>query len=155
MFCIKCGGSVPTTARFCPACGSSVVDSSGAAAPAKRPPQSGKKLIAVIAGIAIVCAVVAAVMLHARRQQQDDQTVSAAAAAPQSTIAQSADPQTAAPSDAVTKPAQTIEGFDWSGLSPEELLAARQALDAAIAKEEQNSAKNAGASQPAGAPSTP
>jgi hypothetical protein len=36
-------------------------------------------------------------------------------------------------------PAQII-GFDWSGLSPEQLQSARAALDEAIAKEEQSRA---------------
>ena len=148
MFCIKCGGSIPTTARFCPACGNPVSEGGGQTASAQRPPQSGvapekrsanTRLIALIAGIAIVCAAIAAVLLHPRRQTPD--------------AAGSATPAVA-PSEAVAKPTSTIAGFDWSGLSPEELLAARAALDAAIAKEEQSSAKSPSSLQPASA-STP
>lgn len=158
MFCITCGGSIPTTARFCPACGTPVSQSGGQTEPVQRPPQSAvapekqganKRLIAIIAGIAIVGAAIAAVLLNTRSQQQTGQAAGAAV-----TATQAAAPEPAASSENVVKPASTLAGFDWSGLSPEELLAARAALDAAIAKEEQ-SAQNRATSQPASAPSTP
>jgi len=58
------------------------------------------------------------------------------------------------PEASVAKPASPASpGYDWSGLSPEELQSARLALDAAIAKEEQAAAaKTAAGSQ---SPSVP
>jgi hypothetical protein len=154
MYCVNCGGPIPSTARFCGTCGSPIDQDRGEPASAGTSSQSpvtpatrgaDKKLIAIIAGVVIGAAAIAALLLHSRAQQQGVPAAAAATSASQDT----------APSAAAVTPAATIAGFDWSGLSPEELQAARAALDAAIAREEQSNAKNPGASQPPSAPSTP
>jgi hypothetical protein len=118
MNCTKCGEQVLETARFCPACGTPV----GGADASKV--QSRGRLIAMLGGALAVVIIAAAALFYAKR--------------PQPSVAPAVAPQAQAPGGdaAKTTPAQ-IAGFDWSGLSPEQLQAARAALDAAIAKEEQ------------------
>jgi hypothetical protein len=120
MNCIKCGQQIPETARFCPGCGTPVGGG-------RSKPEIRRRLIAIIGGGVAVLLLIAAAMLYMTRPQ------------PSAAVA----PQTQTPGGDSVKaqitPAQ-ITGFDWSGLSPEQLLSARAALDEAIAKEEQSRA---------------
>jgi hypothetical protein len=130
----------PTAARFCPACGAPV-DAAGAAAQPSTPSASRRPLIAVIGGILLAAIAVSAYVVF-----KPAPTPAVGAGAPLAQ-AQAPDAGTATP------PSPASAGFDWSGLSPEELQAARLALDAAIATEEQAAAAKAAAgSQTASAP---
>jgi hypothetical protein len=114
-----------SSAHFCPGCGIAVsAENAGAARPG-RPRRAA--LVALIAGAALI--IVAAVVALRRPQP------SAQAAPPPPATTQPV--HDAAAATAAT-PATTE--FDWSGLSHEELVQARSALDAAIAREEQRSA---------------
>lgn len=118
MNCTKCGEQVLETARFCPACGTPV----GGADASKAQRRGG--LIAMVGGALAVVLIAAAALVYVKRPQ------------PSVAPAVALQAQAAGGDAAKATPAQ-IAGFDWSGLSPEQLQAARAALDAAIAKEEQ------------------
>jgi hypothetical protein len=120
MNCIKCGQEVSETARFCPACGTPV----GGGRPGT---EIRRRLIAIIGGGVAALVIVAAAVLYIKR--------------PQPSVVPAVTPQAQPPGGDSVKiaPAQII-GFDWSGLSPEQLQSARAALDEAIAKEEQSRA---------------
>jgi hypothetical protein len=125
MNCTKCGQPVSDTAHFCPGCGTPV-----GGGPSR--PTTGGRLIAILGGAVALLLIAAAAVWFIKRPQP-----SGSAAALQA--------QPAAPDSPKIAPAQ-IGGFDWSGLSPEQLQSARAALDEAIAKEER---ARAGASNPA------
>jgi len=131
MNCTKCGEQVLETARFCPACGTPV----GGAGPSKA--QSRARLIAMIGGALAVVVIAAAALFFINR--------------PKPGVAPAVAPQAQAPGGDTAKmtPAQ-ITGFDWPCLSPEQLQAARAALDAAIAKEEQGRLGKSNAAHPDG-----
>jgi hypothetical protein len=139
MYCTKCGGLAPTTARFCPACGTAV-DAAGAAPSHAGAKRGFKRWLIAVIGAIVVAAVAAATYFVVKP-----------APAPVAGVIASQD---RAPEASVAKPGSpATPGFDWSGLSPEELQSARLALDAAIAKEEQAAAaKTAAGSQ---SPSVP
>jgi hypothetical protein len=125
MNCIKCGQEVSETARFCPACGTPVGGG-------RSRPETRRRLIAIIGGGVVVLLIVAAAMLYFKRPQPS--------VVPAVTLqAQPPGGESAKIAPAQITPAQ-IAGFDWSGLSPEQLQSARAALDEAIAKEEQSRA---------------
>jgi hypothetical protein len=102
-------------------------------------------VILVLAGVAII-AIVAAFFV----QQRLRSAAPPSAAMPQEPVPQpTAPPQPVAPQSVAPPPTASADvGFDWTGLSREELLAARSALDAAIAREEQQRVAAAGG-QPA------
>jgi hypothetical protein len=122
MNCIKCGQQIPETARFCPGCGTPVGGG-------RSKPEIRRRLIAIIGGGVAVLLLIAAAIVYMKRPQPG----AVAAVAPQ-TLTPGADSV-----KAQITPAQ-ITGFDWSGLSAEQLQSARAALDEAIAKEEQSRA---------------
>ena len=131
---MKCGGSVPTAAHFCPGCGTAVADAGTASGSsgdfAKR--THTRRWLGILAGVIILGVMAAAALFVARRQP----------ALEHSAIVPTGVPQANAPGENSAKPApQVVAGFDWSGLTAEQLLAARAALDEAIAKEEQSTAK--------------
>ena len=125
MNCVKCGQQVSDTARFCPSCGTPV--GGGPSRPTTR-----GRLIAILGGVAVLL-IAAAVVWFIKRPQTDG-----SAAALPAQPAGSAAPLPALPigGDSVKIAPAQIGGFDWSGLSPEQLQSARAALDEAIAKEE-------------------
>jgi hypothetical protein len=139
MNCNKCGQEVSETTHFCPACGTPV----GAG---RSRPEIRRRLIAIIGGGVAVLLIVVVAMLYIKR--------------PQPSVVSAVTPQAQPPggdsakiAPAQVTPAQII-GFDWSGLSPEQLQSARAALDEAIAKEEQSRAGISKAAH-AGGTSTP
>lgn len=135
MNCIKCGGQLLETARFCPACGTPV---GGASRPQIRARLLVIGGVAAVVGIAIV-----GVLLFLNRT-------------PPTAAAPVAVPQAPAPvADTAKIASAQIPGFDWSGLSPEQLQAARAALDQAIAKEEQGRTAKSGAAVPAAGKTAP
>ena len=128
---MKCGGSVPAAARFCPGCGTAVADRGTAAGStddyAKR--SRTRRLLGIFGGVIILGLIAAAALFFARRQPPLEQTAIAPVGEKP-------------PGENSAKPTpQMPAGFDWSGLTAEQLLAARAALDEAIAKEEQSTAK--------------
>jgi hypothetical protein len=134
---MKCGGSVPAAASFCPGCGTAVADGGTAAGStddyAKR--RRTRRLLGIFGGVIILGLIAAAALFVARRQPPLQQ---------QTAIVPVGTPLEKAPGENSTKPtSQAVAGFDWSGLTAEQLLAARAALDEAIAKEEQSTAKGA------------
>lgn len=137
MNCIKCGEPLPATARFCPACASPVPGKLRAAGgPAQSTLEARRRRVAIVGGVgaAVALAIVAAFIYFKRGQPS-----AAPDTAPQ--------PQASGADSAKVTPAQAA-GFDWSGLNPEQLQAARAALDAAIAKEEQTRPGNSKAARP-------
>jgi hypothetical protein len=101
-----------------------------------------RRLIAVIAGVIVLAAIAAAAFFWGKP-------------APAPAVSAGA-PQDKTPQGSTDKPASPVNaGFDWSGLSPEELHAARLALDAAIAKEEQAAAAKAAAATAAAGSNRP
>ena len=123
MKCIKCGQEVSETARFCPACGTPVGGG-------RSGPEIRRRRIALIGGGVAVLLIGAAAIFYIERPRPS--VVPAVTLQPPG-----GDSAKIAP--AQITPAQ-IAGFDWSGLSPEQLQSARAALDEAIAKEEQSRA---------------
>jgi predicted nucleic acid-binding Zn ribbon protein len=137
MNCSKCAAPLPDTARFCLACGAAVADSDA------RPKHLRWRTTAVLMAGVMLLIVVGAV-LFARSTKR-------LSPPPPAAITQERAP-TQAPAPGAAQPAPaTVDGYDWSGLSPEELIAARKSLDAAIAREEQNIASRA----KGGAPPSP
>lgn len=129
-------------ARFCPACAAPIPGNSRANGPAAQSTlQARRRRIAIAGGVgaAVAIAIVAALVYFKRAEP-----VAPGAAQPA--------PAPRADSAKVT-PAQAA-GFDWSGLNPEQLQAARAALDAAIAKEEQTRPGNAKPARSPDGPST-
>ncbi|HMD72321.1 MAG TPA: zinc ribbon domain-containing protein [Steroidobacteraceae bacterium] len=136
MNCSKCGAPLPATARFCPACAAPVAGNLRAAGGTDQSAlEARRRRIAIVGGIgaAVAVAIVAAFMNLNRTQPVAPPT-------PQPAQASGAD-------SAKVTPAQAA-GFDWSGLDPEQLQAARAALDEAIAKEEQTRPGNSKAARP-------
>jgi zinc ribbon protein len=136
MNCIKCGEPLPPTARFCPSCAAPVAGnlrSAGGAAQSTREAGRRRIVIAGAAGAAVAVAIAAAVIYLKRAPP----------------VAPGVVPQVQAPNadSAKLTPAQAA-GFDWSGLDPEQLQAARAALDEAIAKEEQTRPGNSKTARP-------
>ena len=123
MNCIKCGQQLSETARFCPLCGTPVVGGRSRAEIRRR--------LIIGGGVAVLLVVASAVLFFKRPQPSVVPVVAPQAQPP------GGDSPKIAP--AQITPAQ-IAGFDWSGLSPEQLQSARTALDEAIAKEEQGRA---------------
>jgi hypothetical protein len=142
MYCMKCGGPVPAAARFCPGCGIAVADG-GTAAGSTEPPVSAapaeikrghtRRLLGIFGGIIVLGLVAAAALIIARRQPPLEQTAIVPVGAP---------PEKPPGETPATLTPQVVAGFDWSGFTAEQLLAARAALDEAIAKEEQGTAKD-------------
>jgi len=128
MNCIKCGGQLLETARFCPACGTPVGGASR--------PQIRARLL-VIGGVAALVAV--AIIVALLFLNRAPPTAASPAAAPSAAVPQ------APVADSARITASQVTGFDWSGLSPEQLQAARAALDQAIAREEQGRTAKSGA----------
>ena len=136
MNCIKCAQEVSETARFCPACGTPVGDG-------RSRPEIRRRLTIIGGGVAVLL-IGAGAIFYIERPQPG--VVAAVTLQPPG-----GDSAKIAP--AQITPAQ-IAGFDWSGLSPEQLQSARAALDEAIAKEEQSRAGISKAAH-AGGKSTP
>ena len=135
MYCTKCGGPVPEAAHFCPGCGTAVADGGTAAVSiddsAKR--RHSRRWLGILGGAMILGLLAAAALFVTRRQPPPPA---------QSAIVPVGAPQENAPGENSSKPVpQVVAGFDWSGLTAEQLLAARAALDEAIAKEEETTAK--------------
>jgi len=125
MNCIRCGALLPAAARFCPACAAPIDEGlrgDGGEAEAELQRRRRRVAIAGGGGALVALGIGAAVFFYVGRAPTTIRA-SAPAAAPRANAA----PLT---------PAQ-VTGFDWSGLTPEQLQAARAALDEAIAKEEQ------------------
>jgi hypothetical protein len=160
MYCVKCGAQLGGSQRFCVGCGTPVDVAPVTAArpattqraatpqraaptqrPARQPGSRGPWVILVIAGVAIIAIVAAFVV-----QQRLRSAAPPSAATPQEPLPQPAAPPQPVPPQSVAPPpaAPADAGFDWTGLSREELLAARSALDAAIAREEQQRTAPAG-----------
>ena len=158
MNCTQCGQQVSETTRFCPSCGTPVGATPVSSAPvssapisstpvrgtriggAPSKPESRGKLVAILGGVGLLL-IIAAGVWYIKRPQPGSSTV-----ALQTTQPTGGDPGKATPAQ--------ISGFDWSGLSPEQLQSARAALDEAIAKEERARASSSNAA-PADAKSTP
>ena len=129
-------------ARFCPACAAPIPGNLRTTGPeAQSALQARRRRIAIDGGVgaAVAVAIVSAFVNFKRTQ-------TAAPVATQQPEASGAD-------SAKVTPAQAA-GFDWSGLNPEQLQAARAALDAAIAKEEQTRPGNAKPARSPDGPST-
>ena len=124
MNCIKCAQEVSETARFCPACGTPVGGG-------RSRPEIRRRLTIIGGGVAVLLILAAAIWYIKRPQPSVVPAVTLQAQPPGGDSAKIAPAQ--------ITPAQ-IAGFDWSGLSPEQLQSARAALDEAIAKEEQSRA---------------
>jgi len=123
MNCIKCGTPLPDTARFCPACAAPVDASLGAESGAVQSVSQRRRRRLMFAGGAVVAlGIGAAALVYFMR--------------PSPIVPPTASAQVTRETVVKLTPAQ-VTGFDWSGLSPEQLEAARAALDQAIAKEEQ------------------
>ena len=132
MYCMKCGVSVPAAARFCPGCGSAAADG-GTAAGAEIKQGHTRRLLGIFGGIIVLGLIAAAALIVARRQPPVEQTAIFPVIAP---------PEKPPGETPAKLTPDVVAGFDWSGLTAEQLLAARAALDEAIAKEEQGTAKN-------------
>ncbi len=131
MNCIRCGEPLPATARFCPACAAPVAENlRGGAGPPQLELQRRRRRIAIAGGIGAALALVLIGALIVLKPMRPNLAPGGAPAA-----------QPPRAETATMTPAQ-IAGFDWSGLSPEQLQAARAALDEAIAKEEQAAPRN-------------
>jgi zinc ribbon protein len=136
MNCIKCGEPLPPTARFCPSCAAPVAGNlRGAGGDALSTLEARRRRIAIAGAVgAAVAVAIAAAFIYLKRTPP---------------VAPGAAPQVQAPNadSAKVSPAQAA-GFDWSGLNPEQLQAARAALDEAIAKEEQTRPGNSKTARP-------
>jgi hypothetical protein len=154
VYCMKCGGLVPAAARFCPACGTAVADGETATGSTISPPGNAddakrrhtRRLLGIVGGVIIVGFIAAAALIVWRRQPQPEQTA---------LVPDSAPPEKAPGENSAQLTPREMAGFDWSGLTAEQLHAARAALDEAIAKEEQSAAKSSGAVQTADGKSVP
>jgi hypothetical protein len=135
MNCVKCGTPLLEGARFCQSCGTSVAEAVPAAV-AQNPVQRHKRTLiaAGLAGGVIVIAI--GVLLFIRHQSG---TPEPAAATTQPTASAPAPGSSETPAVA-SATATASGGFEWSGLSPDEVIAARAALDQAITKEEKDAA---------------
>jgi hypothetical protein len=141
MYCMKCGGSVPASARFCPGCGTAVAAGETGAGSTSSPPgiaddakrRHTRRLLGIVGGVIILGLTAAAALFVSRRPPQPQQTAIASVSAPQ---------EKAPGENSVQPTPQEVAGFDWSGLTAEQLHAARAALDEAIAKEEQSTANS-------------
>ena len=131
MFCTKCGSPMPAAAHFCPGCGAVVTaETTGettTAAVQSKSSRLPKPVLFVIVAL-IVAGVVAAVVM--RRSPSPDSAAIPGAPAVSPAASATVPAGTASPS------VPAAPDFDWSGLTHEQLIQARNALDAAIAREE-------------------
>jgi hypothetical protein len=128
MFCRQCGAALDESSQVCQSCGTAASAGTVDGVPQSNVTgaHSSRRIVAaLVAGVLVIS--IAAVALIAYRHTQPV-------------------PTSAAPSGAVTSAADSTLGgpslpdgneFRWSGLAPEQIQAARGALDAAIAHEEQ------------------
>jgi hypothetical protein len=145
MNCIKCGEPLPATARFCPACAAPVPGNLRAAGGAAQSTlQARRRRIAIVGGVgAAVGVAIVAALIYLNRAQPGV----APGVAPSVVPGTAQQAQASGADSAKVTPAQAA-GFDWSGLNPDQLQAARAALDEAIAKEEQTRKGNSKAARP-------
>jgi zinc-ribbon domain len=130
MLCPQCAAQLADSTRFCPACGAPA--NAGASAvgdnrtrPANRRGRKGLSMaIALIAGLIMIGAV-ASLLIYRRVNP----TKSAAVLSATATAVKETDSGGASQLEST--------GFRWSGLTPDQIHAARSALDAAIVREEQ------------------
>lgn len=174
MYCKHCGVQLSEDARFCSSCGTALghtgaavenseaapesVASNSAGAVYASPQQGSRRrpaLIALIAGLAIIVIATAGVLITRGQGWFRERSAAGLAASTEPTPPEPATSPaskeatmipvaaTTMSSDAGSTPAGS-GGFAWSGLSPDEVTAARGALDEAIAHEEQMASQSAG-----------
>ncbi len=160
MYCTRCGTQMPAAAHFCPGCGMAVGGNPSAGdpvsgtPPAAQPQRSRRAAPVLIGGaVLIIAAAVVAAVLHRAPPVAAAPTLPATPVhdgaplgAPGAPVPAAAAPTAAMPTPATPTP-ETL-AYDWSGLSHEELVKARTALDAAIAREEHSSSGEMSAQTP-------
>jgi hypothetical protein len=137
MYCSQCGKPLDASSRKCSSCGTSSRPTRAVRIPA----------VAAVAVVVVALGGAAAFFFLQHRAPPPATPAGDSAAASQS---QSPGTESTLPA---SNQAET-DGFRWAALTPEELQAARSALDAAIAREEQIAGR-APPSQAAGVPLSP